>query len=211
LEYDSEKMKKICLFFSVLLFVSSFTCAAQEKAPSSHKSQLGITFSSFGSNDLIYFQQLEGAPSYNGEKFFTLGLIYLYPINTKIAIETGIEYSHHEISILPNVPPDMDDTPVSAFMSLVGIPVTARVNFLKYFFFNGGLLLDVDAGTSEQLNSQSGIGALMGLGIKYDSDFRISVFINPYLKVHSLIPFYTSNSHQRLMESGFRFGLAYSL
>lgn len=209
--YDFKKMKKHFLLFTLMLLVSSLTSFAQQKVSSTHKSQINITYSSFGSNDLIRFQQLEGAPSYNGEKFFTLGLVYLYPVNARIGIETGIEYSHHEISILPNVPPDMDDTPVSAFMSLVGIPVTARVSFLKYFFVNGGLFLDVDAGTSEQLNSQSGIGSMMGLGIKYDSGFRISAFINPYVKMHSLIPFYSSNSHLRLMESGFRFGLAYSL
>lgn len=204
-------MKITCLIFPVLLSVSSFTSSAQEKGADPRKSQIGISVSSFGSNDLIYFQQLEGAASYNGEKFFTLGLTYLYPINKKIDLETGIEYSHHEINILPNVPPGMDDTPTSVFMTLVNIPVTVRVNFKKYFFINGGLFLDIDAGTSEQLNSQTGIGGLVGLGIKYDSDYRISVFVNPYLKVHSLIPFSTSDQHQRLMESGFRFGLIYSL
>lgn len=159
---------------------------------------------------MIYFQQLEGAASYKGEKFFTLGLIYLYPLKNKIDIETGIEYSNHEISIMPNVPPGIDNKPNSAFMSLVNIPVTARLNFLKYFFINGGLFLDIDAGTSEQ-NSQTGIGAMMGLGIRYDPGYRISVFVNPYFKVHSLIPFSTNDYHQRLMESGFRFGLAYCM
>jgi len=201
-------MKIICL---VLLSVSSFISSAQEKVAEHRKSQIGISYSSFGSNDLIYFQQLEGAASYNGEKFFTVGLIYLYPLKNKIDIETSIEYSYHKISIMPNVPPGMDDTPASTSMSLINIPVTARVNFLRYFFIDGGLFLDIDAGTSEQLNSQTGIGAMMGLGIRYDSDYRISVFVNPYFKAHSLIPFSTNDHHQRLMESGFRFGLAFSM
>jgi hypothetical protein len=204
-------MKISCLTIFVLLITSSLTCFAQEKSIESGKKQIGISYSSFGSNDMVYFQELEGAPSYNGEGFFTIGLLYLHPLCSKIDLESGIEYSHHQISISPNVPPGFDDTPSTAFMSLVTIPVIARVNLLKYFFINGGLFLDIDAGTTEQLSSQTGIGGLMGIGINYDFDCRVSVFVNPYLKAHSLLQFPKSDYHNRLMETGFRFGLAYNL
>lgn len=204
-------MKQAFLF---VLFIVSFianTTSAQDNDAKTGKRQLGISFSSFGYNDLVYSERLDGAASYHGKKFYTLGVSYLHPINKNIALETQIEFSHHIISMHPNVQPGMDNTPTEVFMSLVSIPVSARINFLRCFFINGGFFLDIDTGTSEQINSQGGLGALMGLGIRYDSDFRISVFVNPYFKVHSLIPFSNNARHQRLMESGFRFGLAYTL
>ena len=82
---------------------------------------------------------------------------------------------------------------------------------MKYCFINGGLLLDIDAGTSRPIDSQTGIGSVMGLGIKYDFKSGFTAFVNPYYKLHSLVPFSSGDNHQRIMESGFRFGLMYSL
>ena len=98
-----------------------------------------------------------------------------------------------------------------ASISLINIPVTLRVNFLKYCFINGGLLFEMDASTSSPIDGQTGIGSVMGLGIKYDFDSGLSVFANPYQKMHALIPFSSQRYPQRLMESGFRFGLMFTL
>jgi len=107
--------------------------------------------------------------------------------------------------------PPMEYPPYSAKFSLINIPVTLRVNFLKYFFINGGILFDIDSSASSPIDSQTGIGSILGLGIKCDFKSGLSVFANPYLKAHSMIPFSSGDNHQRLMESGFRFGLMYQL
>jgi hypothetical protein len=70
--------------------------------------------------------------------------------------------------------------------------------------------LDIDASTSSPVDSQTGIGSILGLGIKYGFKCGVTAFANPYIKMHSMISFSPDDNHQRLMESGFRFGLMYS-
>lgn len=82
---------------------------------------------------------------------------------------------------------------------------------MKFFFVNGGLLLDLDANSSSPIDSQTGIGGLLNLGAKYDFDCEASIFVNPYLKFHSLIPFSPGDNQQKVYESGFRVGLTYNL
>ncbi|MEN8119198.1 MAG: hypothetical protein ABFS35_02580 [Bacteroidota bacterium] len=203
-------LKNSTLLLSFIL-TFTFNSFSQEKTTTKPKKQIGITFSSFGDNDVIRFQQLAGAASYPGDNFYTIGLNYIFPINRTFDFETGIEYSKHNISVHPNLPPDMDNSPYPASLSLINIPVTARLNFLKYLFINGGFLFDIDISNSSPVDSQTGIGAIAGLGINYDFNFGVSLFANPYLKANALLPFSFENYPQRLMESGFRFGVMYKL
>lgn len=204
-------MRIFSFFLLGFVSVASFSSYAQNNEEKPRKSQTGFTFSSFGTNDVVRFRSLEGAASYQGNKFYTVGINYLYKLNNTFDVETGIEYSDHKIIIRPNLPPQTDNSPYGASFSLINIPVTLRVNFLKYCFLNGGLLLDIDAGSSSAIESQTGIGSVLGLGIKYDFKCGVSAFANPYFKEHSLIPFSSDDDHQRLMESGFRFGLMVQL
>ena len=204
-------MKKSALPILCFLFVLSYSLYAQKSDTEPRKGQVGITFSSFGENDVVRFHNLLGAPSYSGDGFFTFGINYLYKLNSFLDVETGIEYSSHKIIIKPMAIPPMVYPPYGAKFSLVNIPVTLRVNFLKYFFINGGILLDIDASTSSPVDSQTGIGSILGLGIKYGFKCGVTAFANPYYKMHSIISFSPEDNHQRLMESGFRFGLMYSL
>lgn len=197
-------MKKIALILLCSIFFATCSYALKNETPA-RKGQIGITFSSFGNNDVIQFQNLIGGASYNGDRFYTLGINYLYPLNKTFDIETGVEYSNHKIIIKPS--PGMDYPPYGAQFSMISIPVTARVNFARYFFVNGGLFLDIDASNPMPVDSQTGLGANMGLGFKYNFKCGVTAFVNPYLKAHSLVPFSSANYQQHLMESGFRFGL----
>ncbi|HZK97690.1 MAG TPA: outer membrane beta-barrel protein [Prolixibacteraceae bacterium] len=206
-------MRKSALFILYFVFVASLSSFAQKNENEPRKSQIGITFSSFGENDVVRSQELIGSASKNGDTFYTFGINYVYKLNHTFDVETGIEYSNHKILVKSMVLPDMDaySPNYSANLSLVNIPVTLRVNFLKYCFVNGGLLFEMDASTSSPIDGQTGLGSMLGLGIKYDFKSGLSVFANPYYKMHSLVPFTSGDNHQRLMESGFRFGLMYKL
>lgn len=203
------KTRNLIIIFS--LFLATISSYAQKSEVQAQKGQIGITFSSFGNNDVIRFQDLDGAASYNGDNFYTVGINYIHKLNNTLDFETGLEYSNHKIIIKPNLPPDLDNSPYGAKFSLINIPITLRVNFLKYIFINGGLNLDFDVSKSSPIDTQNGIGGILGLGFKYDFNCGASAFVNPYLKAHSLIPFSSENNHQRLMEDGFRFGVMYKL
>ena len=138
-------------------------------------------------------------------------MVYLYQLNQTFSVETGIEYAEYKIIVEPNLPMIYGGTPYPAKFSLMQIPATVRVNFLKYFFVNGGVFLDFGATSSNVAVDQNGIGANFGVGVKYEFNRRFSLFVNPYTKFHSLLPFTPTVNRDRLYESGFRFGVMISL
>lgn len=203
-------MKRYLLLL-FLVFSISVLLNGHENPDRLNQNRFGLTFSSFGTDDVIVFERMMGAASYNSDKFYTVGFNYLSPLGKRWDFETGIEYSTIRLMVNPNLPPDWDRLPYRVSFSLINIPVTLRLNFLKYFFLNGGLIFDFDASASMPIDSQTGIGSVMGLGCGYDFKSGISVFINPYSRMHALVPFSSQANHQRILESGVRFGVMYRL
>lgn len=196
------------IFYTLTTFI---LLHAQDGVVKPVSRKIGIVFSSFGENVVFSGTSLDGAASYDGDGFYTLGVNYMYGLNRWLEFETGVEYSKLHIIVNPNLPPDIDAFPRKESFSLITIPIALRANFLKYFFINGGAIVDVDTSFDGPIDTQTGLGSLFGLGIKHDFDKGISVFANHYFKVHSLIPFTFSDNHQRIWENGFRFGVSYDL
>jgi len=195
--------KSVCL---VLVFLCLSTLMSAQKG------QLGITFSAMSDNGVARFRSVEDDSSTDAGKSFTYGISYLKPLNKWLDIETGLEYLSCPIETKSIVGTINGVTTLtrSATLSMLSIPVTVRANFLKYFFVNGGLLLDVDVSENSIINSQSGLGSILGLGLKYDFKNGISVFVNPYSKIH-LFPLTFERNQQHFLESAVRFGIAYKL
>ncbi len=202
--------RKVFIALSILI-VSQSLLVAQGNETTLSANKIGVTFSSFGGNDIFRFKELDGAASYGRDYFYTVGINYLRPINKWLEVETGIEYSKHHIIIRPMGIPGIDNTMQKADFSQINIPVTLRANFLKYFFINGGLIIDFDASTDSPIDSQTGIGALAGIAVKYDCKNGMSAFVNPYTKLHSLVPLSNSQTQQRILETGIRIGVTYTL
>jgi len=195
--------KSVCL---VLVFLCLSTLMSAQKG------QLGITFSALSDNGVARFRSMEDDSSTDAGKSFTYGISYLKPLNKWLDIETGLEYLSCPIETKSIVGTINGVTTLtrSATLSMLSAPVTVRANFLKYFFVNAGLLLDIDVSSNSIINSQSGLGSLLGLGLKYDFKNGISVFVNPYSKIH-LFPLSLERDQQHFMESAVRFGIAYKL
>lgn len=204
-------MNRSILIILSFLFINHGLLAAQENETTQSHPKIGLSFSSFGENDVFRFEELVGAASYDRDYFYTLGIHYVHPLSKWLDIETGLEYSNHHIIVWPNLPPDMDNSPRKADFSLINIPVTVRANFLTYFFINGGLFLDIDASLNSPIDNQTGIGALGGIAFNYDFKNGISAFVNPYTKIHSLVPTTDIHYHQRVWENGIRIGITYNL
>ena len=201
----------ISVFTLVTLFSTALNGQTTKGKFMSDNAKIGISFSSFGSNSVFRVNELDGASSYDSKSFYSVGLIYVKGLNSFLEFETGLEYSNHKIMVNPGVDPGMDMTPRKAGFSLISVPATLRVNFLKYFFINGGLFLDIGVSSNSPIDSQTGLGAVFGIALKYDFDSDIGVFVNPYSKIHSLLPLADWSNHQRVWESGLRFGVTYKI
>lgn len=197
------KLKSLLFGLSFLLISSSLI--AQEYSEY-RKPQIGISFSSFGKSESIHFKNVDGAGSFETKDFYTLGVNYLFPVNRAFSLEVGVEYSKQN-TVFSYPGPGIIPSKVS--LDLISIPVSMHFNFLNYFFLNGGLFLGIQANKSDLIDNQSGVGGNLGAGLKYDFENGISIYGNPYLKIHSVIPFSSGGNHQRLMENGLRFGVRY--
>lgn len=204
------------ILFAVILLLSG-PLSAQEKSGiqemegTSVKGKIGLTFSAFGESDVFQSEELVGAPGYDCEHHFAVGIVYLKPLNSWLELETGLEFTRHTISVIPNLPPQNDYSGRQEHLSLLSIPILVRATFLKYLFMNSGLIISSDASASSPIDSQTGFGPLLGAGVKYDFKCGGSLFVNPYIKCHSLVPLVPDDYHQRLMESGVRFGMTWQL
>ncbi|SEA52366.1 Outer membrane protein beta-barrel domain-containing protein [Porphyromonadaceae bacterium KH3R12] len=151
-------MKQTFLF--ILCFLTGISASLKAQSSfSESKGAIGITYSGFlGDNDAFHFKSLDGAGGYYGKGYYSLGITYIHPISKSIDIETGISYSRYKYQFSnASLGPDAPE-PYEVKNAVIDIPVTVRWNFLKYFFLNGGLLLGIDTGKENHLDSQTGIG-----------------------------------------------------
>ena len=205
-------MKQLSFIFLALLLSTSLN--AQEIEVKAKKQQIGISYMSLGTNGMYTTNTMIGGPSIKAENFFGFGAHYIRELNKTFDLELGLEYMQHKFS----VGTDYQLSEGAVFpggvyreekVSLVNIPITVRANFLNYFFVNGGPILDFDYGLDNTFDNQNGVGLLLGAGVNYEFNNGLSLFLNPNLKMHSLIPF--DDGKDRISESSLRFGVSYSL
>ncbi|MEQ8472525.1 MAG: hypothetical protein RIC35_15135 [Marinoscillum sp.] len=200
-------MKKNTLLL-ILVTVTSSATAQETQLPGS---KIGISFLGLGSNDAVHLTDLDGAAWYTGEGYYGFQLDYIKPINKVFSFESGIGFRHHELNQHPNVPPGEDESPNPAFTDILVVPVGVRVNFLKYAFINTGILIDTSLGHSTNISAQNGIGFNLGMGLQYEFNFGLGVFVNPYAAMHSAVHLSAENYPERSTESGLKIGVTYLL
>lgn len=193
----------------VLLF-PMFSVAGQENSLAKPM-KLGVSYSAFGRNDVVQFDVLDGGAGYQGDKFLTVGATWIIRFKPWLEAETGLDFSRHSFLILPNLPPDFDASPRKSDITMLVVPLSVRINLLRYFFLNGGILLNMDMTPNSQISSQTGIGIMLGAGLRYEFSSGFQFFLNPYGRMHALIPFSGSRYPQRSVEEGIRIGMAFTL
>ncbi len=202
--------KKLTLTIFLLFACIVFTIAqdaSYEKSPG----RIGISYSSFGDNDVFISADVDGAASYNCKHFFNIEINYSYDLTKWLETEFGIGYTKQSVISLPGDDPGYEYTSTKGNFSLIDIPITLKADFFRFFFVNGGALLDIDASLNSPIDNQSGLGFIVGVGAKYKFRKGISLFVNPYTKVHSVLAFGTYKYHERLWENGWRFGVSFDL
>lgn len=183
-------------------------CSVFVSAQTVENGKIGLTYSLNGGTSVLQ-PALDGAASHEITAANSIGLIYLKPINNWLEWETGLTYTLYKVTTTSSPMPEV--TTRNSTLSLIDIPIGVRAGFWKYFFASGGLLLDLDMMSNSSISSQTGIGLMLGLGVKYDFSFGGSLFINPYGKLHALLPFSSDKHQDRILESGLKFGITYQL
>lgn len=204
-------MKRTILFLLYLL-VGIITHLNAQTSSSNSKRAIGVTYSGFGSNYAFYPEGLTGAGAYRGKGYYSLGVSYIHPISKRIDLETGVSYSNYTYQFSnASLSPDTSE-PYDIKNAIIDIPLTLRWTFIRYFFINGGLLLGIDTRMDNSLDSQTGLGAMIGFGARYDfKNIPIGLFANSYYKRHKMGETALNKNHARTSENGFRFGVVYNL
>ncbi|MDR0543638.1 MAG: hypothetical protein LBH19_15725 [Dysgonamonadaceae bacterium] len=185
---------------------------AQKMSENSLKQRLGVYVASAADASLVYFTSMDGAGRHDYQNGLTTGLNYVRGINRWLDFETGLEYSTFRFWAHPgsHIPPGTAYAPRTERLNVFVLPLTLRVNFLNYFFANGGALLDIDLSGESSIDRQNGIGAVLGLGFQYDFRCGLSACINPCLRLHSLLSLPAGTRYpERLLHDGIRLGVAY--
>lgn len=148
-----------------------------------------------------------GAGSSHPFKTNEVGIRYNKKIGKIFRLETGINYFASEVIIrsapMPKVSTFKDN------LQLTTIPLSLITEFWKYFYINSSVLVDFQTSKTQYLDSQSGIGLVLGLGAKYTYK-DLTFYLNPAVRRHRLIGFSSENHPKFLISSTIQLGIGYS-
>lgn len=164
------------------------------------------TYFGFIDSKLLRSENFDGGASYSNENSYEFGVKYLKKLTPKLSIETGINFMSSNVKISPNLI-GANIEPYYENLKMISIPMFINYSIGKYFFLNGGPVLDVQKST-ELFDSQSGFGYGIGFGGKYSFE-KFLIYLNPNFKRHSVVPFEKENYHQKLTEFGIQLGIGY--
>lgn len=196
-------MNKISLIIIVFVFGLLGNVFSQNKGT------IGFSFSAVNSNYLLQSAAVNHEfTSFEGRGFMSFSADYWYPINDWLELETGMNYSLQGFEkIISSKVENNLLKPLNYSESIdyhmVNIPIGVRAEFLGFGFVNGGLLVDI-------AQQEPGIGSYFGFGVKLDSPVGYGIFVNPYVKMHSILPIDFNFSADRILEAGIRIGVSYS-
>jgi opacity protein-like surface antigen len=185
----------------ILMMIASLACKGQDTWYGEIEFHAGG-----GTNDIFRFNELTGSGSYTGTGIWNTGIDLSRIITDHFSIETGVGYSHqyYYSSPAPGIPGD--DRPGD--FGMISVPLTARLDFLKYLFADAGILAGFQTGQSSADN-MTGLGLTAGVGAQYrfksDILVRIRVFGNQFALLH----FMPEDYPQTLYNSGVTVGVGY--
>src|SRR5512133_298857 len=159
-----------------------------------------------GTNDIFRFNELVGAGSYTGTGMWTAGIDLSRIITEHFSIETGAGYAHQNYysSPAPGIPGD--DSPGK--FGMISVPVTARVDFLKFLFADAGLVAGLQVGSS-RADNMTGLGITAGAGVQYRFKSDILIRLRVYGNQYALLHFAPERYPQTLYNSGVTLGVGY--
>ena len=205
----------IYLMLAILLplLLSAFPCFSRslDERDSVRIHQVGLSVSGFGENAFIPFVPLIGAPSYEDAGHYSISALYYRSYRSWFQLGTGLTYTVQSLYIHPNLGPMEDVASRKIGISIVSVPVGIRLTAAKYLYLETGAQLGFQVHQSEEIDSQTGLGAYSGAGLQYPFKAGFTIFLNAFIKAHALVPFLPDGAHHRLLETGITLGACMNL
>ena len=198
-------MKRL-FFIVVFVLIGQMYGMAQ-----SNRAKFGLSITPLANANVLNTQGVLGGASYDWKSSIAFGLTYVQPINNWLDFESGFDVSKHKFIVTAFTHPD-DIYSSTRNSTILSIPITLRINFLKYFFVNGGGLFSISPSTEDSALDQQGLGLMAGFGANFNLKSGFSIFVNPYSKFHALINFPAEKGdNYRINENGIRIGVTYTI
>lgn len=184
-------MKKVLLLVSIIFVTISLF--------SQSKGTAVVSFSMFSNYRML--SDGENFPKeygLKGSNSISFDAQYVYPLNSWLNAEMGLNYTMARF-----VKTDLNNTNSIFTADLLNLPIGFRLTFLKYGFVNSGTMLD--------LLYNPGFGSYFGGGIQFQSEYGFGMLVNPYIRIHSVVPFNLDMSSDRIVNAGIKIGFSYSI
>jgi len=194
--------------FRNVTIITSFTLLLVSGICTGQKTWWGeySVFAGGGINDIFRFEEAEGAGSVNGTGMWTGGFNLRRLFGDHFSIETGLTYVHQYYYTSPAPGIGGEDRPGD--FGVIAVPLTARVDFLKWFFADAGALFALQPGVSDVTN-MSGIGVTLGTGFQYNFKSDMFIRVRAYGSQYGLLHLIPEDHPQMLINSGVTLGVGY--
>lgn len=125
----------------------------------------------------------DGAPSYDGKRFFDLGLVFIKPVSEKVEFETGLLFSSSRFEVTPS--PLFNDPIYFESMNTWIIPTNFRFFVGKGFFLQAGP--NLSQGSRDSFGAFR-LGFSIGFGKSFDFGNGYSLRVSPTINANPFFP-----------------------
>ncbi len=158
-----------------------------------------------GTNDIFRFEELIGAGSVTGTGMWATGIDVRRLFGDHFSLESGVGYSQQHYYTSPAAGIPGEDVPGN--FGVITVPVSARFDFLKWFFADAGLIASLSTGTS--YSEMTGLGITLGAGFQYNFKSDVFIRIRAYAGQYALLHFMPEDNPYTLWNSAATIGLGY--
>lgn len=159
-----------------------------------------------GGNEIFRFEELIGAGSVTGTGVWTAGADLRRLAGDHFSFGTGVSWSqqYYYTSPAPGIPGE--DRP--GRFGMISVPVTARVDFLRWLFADAGVLFGFQAGLPD-IGNMTGLGATVGAGIQYNFKSDLFVRVRTYASQYGLLHLVPDDHPRTMTNAGVTAGVGY--
>lgn len=176
------------------------------------RNQLRMVYNLTTQSVLHPLVNLRGDNSPEVDRINSFGVRYLRNLSNGFSLETGLGFVFAELKQYPYMPIKHSSTESgvkTGNLGIVTVPIFVNYSFWKYFFIHGGPMINIQH-TGFTNDNQTGIGALLGVGLQYNFN-NFLIYASPNMSFHTLVPLAeTERYHDKLIQQGFQFGFGYS-